>query len=150
MFNLKNVAKHKLKYAHFDSELGVSTVIISTNLGDFCGQAHLHPEDAARGLGSEITGCVFAEYRALIKYFKAGKKDAKVQLDVLKQYYAIISSYKDFNKDSLEARKCRRCMYDIEQAILNYDGLITLTNSQIKNRIKAQDKVAKYFTKNMD
>ena len=71
---------HLIK-ADYNENIGVSNVMIDTDLGAFTGQAKLHDED--KDYASKYTGCRYAETRATIKYLKMKKKYILGQLKVL-------------------------------------------------------------------
>ncbi len=59
-------------------ENGISTVKLQTPLGVKTGTARLHADDAK--FASSLVGCQYAEFRALIQYYKDKVKQLKVQL----------------------------------------------------------------------
>lgn len=95
--------------ATFNKETGVSTTTILTDLGLFTGTAYLHEED--RDIMSEYEGCKYAEWRAIIKYYKALLKQKKAIYLNLQNIITNLNRMKDCNKDSREARFIRKQFY---------------------------------------
>jgi hypothetical protein len=82
----------KLISSDFNKNTGISTVILQNRNGRYTGTAKLHPEDK----GSEIAGCLLAEKRAWIKYYKAELKRNKIQLQEATRLKKDIVSYDSF------------------------------------------------------
>ena len=111
----------KLKNANYDSVSGESFATIVTELGEFSGMARLHEED--RDKASGFFGCEIAEIRALIKYAKKRKSIAFHQYKVLNNLYKNLSQIKEFNEDSFEIKKIRRCIRrSINEHFNEYDN----------------------------
>lgn len=79
----------KLIHFNFNRKTGISTVILQNRNGRYIGTAKLHPEDE----GNEITGCLLAEKRAWIKYYKAELKRNKIQLQEATRLKKDVSLY---------------------------------------------------------
>lgn len=100
----------------FDSQTGISRVIVKTELGIFEGKSRLHDED--KDIKSIFQGCRYAEMRAMIKYGKTKAKIYKVKVDTLKQLIDNMEKLKDYEKNSPEARFTRK-QYFIKKDILD-------------------------------
>lgn len=98
--------KYKLKYSNFNKENGLSSIIISTNLGNFEGKCQLHEED--KDIQSEFFGCNIAEARAIIKYLKEKIKLLKSNIKTIKVIISNLENSKEYNKNSIEARTLRK------------------------------------------
>lgn len=92
----------KESYALFTTELGMFTAIAQTN-----------PADKA----SEHVGVTIAEQRVKIKYWQAIKRKLRIELNALMDMYSSIQDMREFNYDSLEARRMRRAIYEKEDDI---------------------------------
>lgn len=92
----------KESYAQFTTELGMFTAIAMTN-----------PKDTS----SKDIGITIAEQRATIKYWQAVKRKTRIELNALMDMYSGIQDMRDFNYDSLEARRMRRAIYEKEDDI---------------------------------
>jgi len=71
----------KIIDSDFNTETGISTTKILTDLGSFTGTAKLHPDDQDKA--SRFAGCRYAEIRATIKYMKMKKKLFKEEIKLL-------------------------------------------------------------------
>ena len=71
----------KIIDSDFNTETGISTTKILTDLGSFTGIAKLHPDDQDKA--SRFAGCRYAEIRATIKYMKMKKKLFKEEIKLL-------------------------------------------------------------------
>lgn len=105
--------KIKVISSNFNEETGVSTVTIRTSLGEFTGEAILHPEDAP----SRFRGCRLAELRADVKYLKAYRKQFRNELNGLHKLMGRMSSYRNYNHNSIEAISVRKAIEETEHQI---------------------------------
>ena len=103
----------KVKMANYDKESGVSIVTLATDLGEFTSVSRLHEDD--RENASSFFGCEIAEMRALIAYSKRQKMITSQQYKAIKDMYKNLEQMKAFNKDSVEARKIRRKLYELHE-----------------------------------
>lgn len=103
----------KVKMANYDKESGVSIVTLTTDLGEFTGVSRLHEDD--RENASSFFGCEIAEMRALIAYSKRQKMITSQQYKAIKDMYKNLEQMKAFNKESVEARKIRRKLYELSE-----------------------------------
>lgn len=103
----------KVKIANYDKESGVSIVTLTTDLGEFTGVSRLHEDD--RENASSFFGCEIAEMRALIAYSKRQKMITSQQYKAIKDMYKNLEQMKAFNKESVEARKIRRKLYELSE-----------------------------------
>ena len=93
---------NKKSYALFMTELGTFTATATTNPND---------------IPSKDIGITIAEQRATIKYLQAVKYKTRIELNALMDMYSGIQDMRDFNYDSLEARRMRRAIYEKEDDI---------------------------------
>ena len=103
----------KIKSSNYDEVSGVSIVTILTELGEFTGVARLHEDDKENA--SSFFGCEIAEIRAYIQYSKKQQFIALHKYKAFKDMYKNLSQMKEFNKDSVEARKIRRKMHELSE-----------------------------------
>ena len=112
----------KESYAQFTTELGMFTAIAMTN-----------PKDTP----SEGVGITIAKQRATIKYWQAVKYKTRIELNALMDMYSGIQDMRDFNYDSLEARRMRRAIYekedDIEQIRKNIEECRKIIHDVLAN-----------------
>ena len=121
--------KWTVKDANFDENTGISTVTITTFLGDFLGKSKLHEED--RDLISNYVGCQYAEWRAAIKFFKAIIKHQETKVETLKNLINNLRQLKGYNENAKEMRYIRKQYY------LTVQRLTTLYNTyeDLQNRL---------------
>jgi hypothetical protein len=93
------------RYHNFSKK---SYAIFMTELGTFTASATTNPMDTS----SEDIGITIAEQRATIKYWQAVKYKTRIELNALMDMYSGIQDMRDFNYDSLEARRMRRAIYE--------------------------------------
>lgn len=97
---------YRLVSSHYNKETGISTATIATRHGLFTGQSKLLECD--KDIESSYSGCMYAEYKAIIKYYKFEKNICRENLKCLTNFYNSICLNKKFNKDSFEAMRLRR------------------------------------------
>lgn len=90
-----------------------SYALFMTELGTFTASATTNPMDTP----SEGVGITIAKQRATIKYWQAVKRKTRIELNALMDMYSGIQDMRDFNYDSLEARRMRRAIYEKEDDI---------------------------------
>lgn len=90
----------------YDSEKGISKVIIK-HLGlNFIGRAFIHPDDKEKA--SEYAGCGYAETRAVIKALKYERALAKREAEVCRKFVKACECYKCWNHEDNSARAIYR------------------------------------------
>lgn len=90
----------------YDSETGISKVIMQ-HLGiKFVGIAKLHPDDWENA--SSFEGCFIAEQRAMILALKYERYQAKRKADEAIDFMKACSCYKNFDKESPTAKAMYR------------------------------------------
>ena len=88
----------KIIYECFDKDTQETSIVLSTNKGDFIGTAKLHEEDADSF--SYFFGCSLAENRAIIKYLKARKKELYQEIETIKKFHNQLLCYKDYDEEN--------------------------------------------------
>lgn len=131
----------KMKMSNYDKESGVSIVVLSTDLGEFTGVSRLHEDD--RQNASEFFGCEIAELRALIAYTKRQKQITAYQYKAVKDMYINLSQMKEFNKESVEARKIRRKLHELHEEWMQWKKNINSLEYDIKARCAAREAMMK-------
>lgn len=131
--------KIKLIYSNFDENTGISTAIIQTNLGQFTGTSKLHEED--RVISSNFAGCRYAEIRAIIKYIKKRIENINYEIKGLQDCKKIIESLKDYNPHSVENRKIRRRIFELEKDKTKLKEQINGLNLKLLDLMNQRDKV---------
>ena len=134
--------KYKLKASDFDLTTGISFATIQTPFGEFTGISKMHPKEK---IASNFIGCENAEKRAIIKALKEQKKLIMAQRKIMQEYYNLISNMKGFNKDSKEASKARKYIYDLNDKIY----YISHNIKEIYSTIKKQDEARTELLKNI-
>lgn len=130
-----------LEYAKFDPETGYSVVTIANKYGHFTDVAKMHPNDAP--YASEITGCDYAEHRAMIRCWKHRLKLNAAQKKIMQDYYNIISGMADFNPRDPAASKARRVMHDLDTERVQFKENIASLEKYIKDCDKYRDELHK-------
>ena len=140
--------KSKLITSTYDKETGISFAEIVTPLGKFTGVCKLHPED--REYGSRFLGCDFAERRAYIKALKAKRKKIIAEIETLEKLYKRLGCYKDFNPDSLEAKKIRKTIYEMKASAESFKNLIEAYEEALKKSFDAALEKKKNFLEKIE
>lgn len=135
----------KMKMSNYDKESGVSIVSLATDLGEFTGVSRLHEDD--RENASSFFGCEIAELRALIAYSKRRKMIVAQQYKAIKDMYKNLEQMKAFNKESVEARKIRRKLYELSEEWNQWKDNINSLESEIVARCTARDAMLKNIKK---
>lgn len=121
----------KIKSAVYNKDTGVSTVVLSNELGNFTGVARCHPDDR----GSRFIGCEIAEHRATIKVLKEQLRIAENQRKAFEIYVDTISQKKNYNPKTNEACHARRFLAEFENKVKSYKLYIKTINEDLKTLI---------------
>ena len=142
--------KTKMVFSEYNPETRMSTVKVANTLGIFTGYAKCHPQDTE----SSFLGCHLAEYRATIKALKYEANLLNSQINVLYQTYGMFEANKDFNPNSLEARKIRKMTYIKENKYNEIINQITSLEQRAEelplNREKVLKKINNMTAQNSD
>lgn len=120
---------YKLIESHYLPESGESIAIIKTKYGDFAGYAKLHPKDF--DIKSEFTGCAFAETRALAKAHRAELKEKRIKLKAYIDLEKEVKQMKGYNPYSVESRRLRRKIYELDKEIKEKADILKNLHSKI-------------------
>ena len=132
--------KNKLIYANFNAETGISDVVIRNKNGTFMGIATCHPEEEAV---SDYAGCRYAEIRANIKAIQYEKRMVNAAIKELEDFEKILKSLKDYNPNSVEARRLRRRIHEKkEERIFLQTAIIAMKNT-LKRVMNERDELIK-------
>ena len=126
---MKNYKIYDCKYDN-----GKTEIIIDTYLGKFLGVSKCHPDDM--DYLSNIEGGLYAEWRAVIKFFKAEIRDKKRQLKVLENIIAEMQALTGYNRESREARFIRKKYYIMKKTIENDTESLKKLQEQLDDRMK--------------
>lgn len=137
--------KIKIKNSNYDKETGISTIVILTDCGEFKGKAVLHEED--RDIESSFAGCQIAEMRAIVKYFKYRVKVTKIKIEGLINYEKTLKNRKDYNKHSIENRKLRRYIKELENEKNNWEERARSLKNNVYESMKAREKMVRKMMK---
>lgn len=127
--------KIKVINADFNSDTGISTVTIRTPLGEFTGTATLHQDDYP----SKFKGCRIAELRADVKYLKAYRRQFRNELNGLNKLVGRMSSYRNYNYNSIEAISVRKAIEETKHQINKLSIQITLYQKEINECVAADE-----------
>ena len=115
----------RMIYSNSNEETGVSCVTMRTPLGEFTGYVKVHPEDVA--FASPITGCRFAETKALIKYRKAKVNVITNEIKGLTDFKNVLKYLRRQIDIKREERQC--LLNSIEQMRSNMKDSIALADT---------------------
>ena len=120
----------------YNTDTGLSSVTIVTDIGQITGYSKLNPEDAE--IASTYAGCRYAEMRASIKYMKAKAKIAEYKLQPLLKIYNEIKGKISYDKNNYGVKCLEREIYlleDEKQTFLNnVKSLSEKLNKDIQER----------------
>lgn len=128
------MAEVKFIDCNFDLKSGISTVWLQSKYGHFTGESKLCEED--RPYASYLTGCRFAEYRALIKAIKA---ELKVKTAERIGYAQAISMLESNGCDRKQVISLKKHLKAKDLEIKNLRMQIGDYQSLLKKSIKLRD-----------
>lgn len=120
---------YKLIDSAYRPETGESIATIRTKYGDFVGYAKVHPEDS--DIESEFTGCAFAETRAIAKAHKVELKEKRIKLKAYIDLEKEVKQMKGYNPHSVESRRLRRKIYELDKEIKEKADILKNLHSKI-------------------
>lgn len=136
--------KYKLIHAEFFPETGESEVAIENKNGIFIGLAQCHPEEQHP---SKFAGCRIAEVRAHIQAAQYEKKILNYQIKELQNFEKILKGLKNYNPNSLEARRLRRRIHELKEEKNKKNNLILSMKRSLKKSMDERDElIKKHFT----
>lgn len=92
--------------SNFWDTTGQSYVTLKHLGSFFTGKAKLHPDD--KEYASELTGCSYAESRAIIKALKYERELAKQEAETCRKFIKACECYKGWNKEDPSAKVAYR------------------------------------------
>lgn len=131
------------KLYNWDAEKGIATCEIIVNNQIFHGEAHCHAED--RDYGNELTGCMIAETRSVIKYLAYVRHERTIALKAFKHLYKCLSTSKHFNKKSYEAKMLYRQIKIYQAEIDELKLQINSLKDNLKEYIDFKDSLYRKF-----
>lgn len=120
---------YKLIDSAYRPDTGESYAHIKTKYGDFVGYAKVHPEDF--DIGSEFTGCAFAETRAIAEAHKVELKEKRIKLKAYVDLEKEVKQMKGYNPHSVESRRLRRKIYELDKEIKEKADILKNLHSKI-------------------
>lgn len=110
----------KMIYNHYDSETGISKVVLADKRGKYTGKAKLNPNE--KNTESRFAGLRLAEYRAWINYFKSEVRRIREKLNTVKSLKKDMDEYDNPNKKvqrrvNLKIRDYSQELTDLKKAI---------------------------------
>jgi len=124
---------------YYDTETGISLVILEHLGRKFAGNAYLHPDDKA--IASEIAGCEYAEIRATIDALRYERKLKKHDYKVIENFIKACNCYNNFNKDSLSARVMYRQLNRKRKEINDITKEIEKFKGELQELISRREKI---------
>lgn len=125
--------REKIVESFFDADTGVSCVKLQTPRGVFAGYSMLQKEDEP--FISAYAGCRYAELKAMIKARQAEIKEAKIELHAFERFHKQLECSKKFKRESYEASKIRRHIYELRDKIKILEGNKEYMNDILTNSI---------------
>lgn len=137
----------KLEKSIFNEYTGESIVVLENKGKKYQGHAILHPEDFENA--SKYAGCRIAEKRALIKYYKEKRDEAKIKLKAIQSLKSDLSFAIAKEKISPEVWK-RICIHEQywSDAYTDYKQFISASRKQIEKEIKIRERLLKRTKQN--
>ena len=123
----------------YDTDTGISIVMLEHLGKKFAGQAYLHPDDEATA--SEIVGCEYAEIRATMNALKYERKLKKHDYKVIENFIKACNCYNNFNKESLSARVMYRQLNRKKKEINDITKDIERFEGELKELISRREKI---------
>ena len=123
----------------YDTDTGISIVMLEHLGKKFAGQAYLHPDDEATA--SEIVGCEYAEIRATMNALKYERKLKKHDYKVIENFIKACNCYNNFNKESLSARVMYRQLNRKKKEINDLTKDIERFEGELKELISRREKI---------
>lgn len=127
----------KLIYSSADPASGESCVTIEHKGKEYTGKAHLHPDDKF----SNITGCQYAEMRAIVKALKNDLKEARKDYNNCKNFVTSVTQCKIFNNEEKTAKAIFKQLNKKEKVVISLQNAINYYEASIKNMIESQTKL---------
>lgn len=129
----------------YSESTGISSVTLSTDLGEFIGYAKLHPDDAE--IASYFAGCRYAEMRAAIKYMKAKARTARYALEPLKRIYNNLSQMNSFDKNNKGIKMLEKEIYLLEDEIETFNTHARTLKERLDKAIDTRPSILKEIHK---
>jgi hypothetical protein len=128
------------KTHNWDKEAGAAYCIIEYNGQKFEGYASCHPDDLP--FLSPLTGGYIAECRADIKYYQHIKNNELYpQIKALKHLLDIIKQNKNYNANSMEAKKLYKEIKIKEKELEGIKENIKEIKQQLSSYLEAKEKL---------
>lgn len=137
--------KIKLIFSKYEESTGVSISTIRCKYGEFVGIARLHPGDKA--IASSFLGCEIAEKRAIIKAFKARRREVVAMQKAIERVINDIAETKTYERNSPENRRLRKTYYRYQQELFDIDSQIGSLSASIDKKLEQREDVLKRFSK---
>ena len=139
--------KNKLIFADYDPQTGNSTVAIRNKYGVFQGYATCHPDEE---YPSSFAGCRYAEIRARMQVVRYENALLKAQIEELERFYKILKGMKGFNPSSMECKRLRKRMYELNAERKKNKELLKSMKAGLSDAIDKHDVLVKKLTKNIE
>lgn len=123
----------------YDTNTGISIVMIEHLGKKFSGQAYLHPDD--KDNVSEFAGCEYAEIRATIDALKYERKLKKHDYKVIENFIKACNCYNNFNKESLSAKVMYRQLNRKRKEINDITKEIEKFKGELQELISRREKI---------
>ena len=138
MTNANKTLKHLKSIVPETEHYGnVYSVIINVDGFEYCGKAHLHPDDV--DFESELVGYTIAHIRAIKKALVAYRDCAEIEYFVANQLLTDIMQNQDPEKVD-PTFKLRKKVYHTKKVWTDYQVAVRTTQEALKKYLNNQDK----------
>ena len=138
MTNAKKALKHLKSITPETEHCGnVYSVVINVDGFEYCGKAHLHPDD--KDFESELVGYTIAHIRAIKKALITCRDVAEIEYQIANQILTDIMQNQDPEKVD-PTFKLRKKVYHTKKVWNDYQEAVRTTQEALKNYLNNQDK----------
>ena len=138
MTNVKKALKHLKSITPETEHYGnVYSVVINVDGFEYCGKAHLHPDD--KDFESELVGYTIAHIRAIKKALITCRDVAEIEYQIANQILTDIMQNQDPEKVD-PTFKLRKKVYHTKKVWNDYQEAVRTTQEALKNYLNNQEK----------
>lgn len=138
MTNAKKALKHLKSITPETEHYGnVYSVVINVDGFEYCGKAHLHPDD--KDFESELVGYTIAHIRAIKKALITCRDVAEIEYQIANQILTDIMQNQDPEKVD-PTFKLRKKVYHTKKVWNDYQEAVRTTQEALKNYLNNQEK----------
>ena len=138
MTNAKKALKHLKSITPETEHYGnVYSVVINVDGFEYCGKAHLHPDD--KDFESELVGYTIAHIRAIKKALITCRDVAEIEYQIANQILTDLMQNQDPEKVD-PTFKLRKKVYHTKKVWNDYQEAVRTTQEALKNYLNNQEK----------